>query len=144
MLKAQKTTLVKDKDIKRQWREIDAAKFTLGRLATQVAHILSGKHKTTFAPHQDLGDYVVVINADKIKFTNPVRKGEAKTYYRYSGYAGGLRKQTLAEKLIKDPVEVIRHAVKNMLDDNRLRKQKLRRLKIVEGTEHKYPVTRNA
>ena len=136
----QKTTLVKDKEIVRSWHQIDASQFTLGRLASQVAHLLSGKHKTTYSRHQDQGDFVVVVNVGKIKLSTPVKKATAKTYFRYSGYSGGLKKESLEVKFKKDPEGVVRHAVQGMLDSNRLRKLKLRRLKIVEGSEHKYPV----
>ncbi|OGE86061.1 MAG: 50S ribosomal protein L13 [Candidatus Doudnabacteria bacterium RIFCSPHIGHO2_02_FULL_46_11] len=139
-MKSQKTTLVKNNEIKREWYEFDASQFSLGRLATQVATILSGKHKATYAPHQDLGDYVVVTNAKKLKLTNPVRKSESKTYYRYSGYSGGLRKKTLGEIVAKNPADVIKRAVEGMLDSNRLRKLKMRRLKIVESDSHQFPV----
>jgi large subunit ribosomal protein L13 len=133
-----KTYIPKTDHIKRTWHEIDASKFTLGRLATHAATLLRGKHKVDFTPHQDRGDYVVVTNADKIRITG--KKLEQKVYYRYTGYPGGVRSNTLSRKLAQDPVWVIRHAVRGMLDDNRLRKHILRRLKIVKGQGHKHPV----
>src|SRR3989344_5691567 len=127
-MQLQKTTLVKNREIKRIWHEIDASELPLGRLASKVARLLNGKHKTTYAPHQDLGDFVVVKNAKNLKISVRAKKVEQKKYHTYSGYPGGLRTQTLAEKLAKNPGEVIRHAVRGMIDDNRLRKNKLRRL----------------
>lgn len=133
-----KTFLPKTKEIKRAWYEADASKFTLGRLASKVATVLRGKHKVTFTPHMDTGDFVVIKNAEKINFTG--RKLAQKKYYRFSGYPGGLYTKTLAERMEKEPDKVIRDAVYNMIDSNRLRKHILRRLKIVKGSEHKFPV----
>lgn len=139
-MKLQKTTLIKPKDYVRNWHELDASSVTLGRLATEAVKFLNGKHKVTYAPHQDQGDFVVITNAEKLKLTSRASKDEGKKYYRYSGYSGGLKVETLADKFKKNPELVIREAIYNMLDDNRLRKFKLRRLHIVKGTNHKYPV----
>lgn len=133
-----KTFLPKTKEIKRAWYEIDASKFTLGRLSTRVATVLRGKHKVTFTPHMDVGDFVVVKNAGKLKFTG--RKLEQKKYHRYSGYPGGIRSKTLADRMKTEPEKVVRDAVYNMLDSNRLRKHILRRLKVVAGDKHEFPV----
>ncbi len=133
-----KTFLPKTKEIKRAWYEADASKFTLGRLATRVATVLRGKHKTTFTPHMDVGDFVIVKNAAKVQLTG--RKLAQKKYYRNTGYPGGIRTKTLAERLEKEPEKVIRDAVYNMVDANRLRKDILRRLKVVAGDKHEFQV----
>lgn len=133
-----KTFLPKVSEIKRTWHELDASKFSLGRLATRVAILLRGKHKPTFTPHQDAGDYVVVINASKIKLTG--RKLSQKKYFRFSGYPGGIRSITLAELLAKSPEKVIWNAVRNMLPVNRLRPRMIKRMHIVAGSGHKFPV----
>jgi large subunit ribosomal protein L13 len=133
-----KTFLPKVKEITRNWYEVDASKFTLGRMATRIATILRGKHKVTFTPHMDVGDFVVVKNAEKVQFTG--RKLEQKKYHRFSGYPGGLYTKTLKERMEKEPEKVIRDAVYNMLDKNRLRKPILRRLKVVKGDKHEFRV----
>lgn len=133
-----KTYLPKVSEIKRQWHEIDASQFTLGRLATKVAIILRGKHKPSFTPHMDLGDFVVVTNAKNLKLTG--RKFEQKKYHHYSGYPGGLRTRTMKEIMEKNPAKVIWAAVFNMLDSNRLRKAAMRRLKIVPESTHNFKI----
>ncbi|MGE5297923.1 MAG: 50S ribosomal protein L13 [Acidobacteriaceae bacterium] len=133
-----KTFLPKTKEIKRTWYHIDAGKYTFGRLCTRVASVLRGKHKATFTPHMDVGDFVVVTNAEKVRFTG--RKLEQKKYYHYSGYPGGVRSKKLSELVLKNPERLIRDSVFHMLDDNRLRKFILRRLKVVTGTKHEFPV----
>ncbi|MBI3952741.1 MAG: 50S ribosomal protein L13 [Candidatus Doudnabacteria bacterium] len=132
-----KTFLPKTSEIKRAWYEADASKFTLGRLASKVATVLRGKHKVSFTPHMDVGDFVVVTNAEKVRFTG--RKLEQKKYHRFSGYPGGLYTKSLAERMEKEPEKVIRDAVYNMIDKNRLRKLILRRLKVVKGDKHQFP-----
>ncbi len=133
-----KTYLSKIKEVKRQWYEIDASKFTLGRLATRVATILRGKHKAIFAPHQDVGDFVVVTNAKAVKFTG--RKLVQKEYITFSGYPGGIRRKLLRDVLEKNPQKVIYEAVRGMLAPNRLRKPILRRLKVVAGNQHNFKI----
>ncbi len=133
-----KTFLPKTKDIKRAWYEVDASKYNLGRLATRVATVLRGKHKVTFTPHMDVGDFVVVKNAEKVKFSG--RKLDQKQYYRYSGFPGGIYSKSLKERMEKEPEKVIRDAVYNMIDKNRLRKDILRRLKVVKGDKHEFPI----
>lgn len=135
-----KTYLPKTKEIQRVWYEADASKFTLGRLATRVATILRGKHKVTFTPHMDVGDFVVVKNAEKIRLTG--RKLVQKKYHRFTGYPGGVRTKTLAERLESEPDKVIRDAVYNMIDSNRLRKNILRRLRVVVGDKHQFQVVK--
>ena len=118
----------------KNWFLIDAQDKVLGRLASQVADILRGKNNPWFTPHLDTGDFVVVINARKVKLTG--RKWEQKTYYRYSGYIGGLKAITAEKLLLKKPEELIRHAVKGMLPKNRLGSKLIRKLKIYADAEH--------
>jgi large subunit ribosomal protein L13 len=113
---------------------VDAEGETLGRLATQIADVLRGKRKPAYTPHVDTGDFVVVVNAEKIHVTG--NKLEQKIYYRHSGYPGGLRQRTLAEQLQRRPEEVIRKAVKGMLPKNRLAAAQLKKLKVYAGPEH--------
>ncbi len=129
-----KTYATKPEDIERRWWVVDAEGRILGRLASEVAKILRGKHKPYFAPHLDTGDYVIVINAAKIRVTG--KKLEDKIYYRHSGYPGGLRSTTLAEMLKKRPTRVIRLAVRGMLPHNRLGRAMMRKLKIYGGESH--------
>jgi large subunit ribosomal protein L13 len=133
-----KTFLPKVKEIKRNWYQIDASKYTLGRLATRVASVLRGKHKVTFTPHMDVGDFVVVMNAEKVQFTG--RKLQQKKYHTFSGYSSGIRTKVLADRMKTEPEKVIRDAVYNMVDSNRLRKPILRRLKVVIGDKHEFPI----
>lgn len=133
-----KTFLPKVSEIQRSWYEADASKFTLGRLASKIASVLRGKHKVTFTPHMDVGDFVVVKNAEKVQFTG--RKLDQKQYHRFSGYPGGLYTKSLKERMEKEPEKVIRDAVYNMIDKNRLRKPILRRLKVVKGDKHEFKV----
>jgi large subunit ribosomal protein L13 len=121
-------------EIQRDWLIVDAEGKTLGRLATQIAERLRGKNKPQFAPHVDIGDFVVVINAEKITVTG--NKLEQKIYYKHSGYPGGLRERTLKEQLNRQPTEVLRKAVKGMLPRNRLGRAQLTKLKIYAGPEH--------
>jgi large subunit ribosomal protein L13 len=118
----------------RNWLLFDAEGVVLGRLATEVADALRGKRKPEYTPHVDTGDFVVVVNAAKVRVTG--NKLADKRYYRHSGYPGGLRSRTLAEMLERRPEEVIRKAVKGMLPRNRLGRQQLRKLKIYAGPEH--------
>ncbi len=135
-----KTHSVKLGEIERAWRVVDADGATLGRLATQIASTLRGKHKATFAPHLDTGDAVVVVNAAKIKVTG--NKLHDKTYVRHSGYPGGLRSETLERLLERRPEEVIRRAVRGMLPQNRLGEQMARKLYIYAGPEHPHQAQR--
>ncbi len=120
--------------IDRQWFIVDAEDQILGRLAAQIAHRLRGKHKPEFAPHMDNGDFIVVVNCEKIKVTGA--KLEQKKYYRHSGYVGGLREMTLSDMLEKKPSEVIMAAVRGMLPKNRLGRAMLKKLKVYAGTSH--------
>lgn len=129
-----KTFSPKPEDINREWFVVDAEDRILGRLATQIAHRLRGKHKPEFAPHVDNGDFIVVVNCEKIKVTG--NKLADKKYYRYTGYMGGLRETNLALMLEKKPEEVIRKAVQGMLPKNRLGVAMLKKLKIYVGPEH--------
>jgi large subunit ribosomal protein L13 len=118
----------------REWLLVDAGGKTLGRLATQIADLLRGKRKPQYTPHIDTGDFIIVVNAEKIHVTG--NKLQAKLYRRHSGYPGGLRERTLAEMLERRPEEVIRRAVKGMLPRNRLARQQLRKLKVYAGPDH--------
>ncbi len=129
-----KTWNAKPGEIEREWYVVDAAGQNLGRLATQIATMLRGKHKATYTPHVDTGDFVVVVNAEKVAVTG--KKMDEKLYYRHSGYPGGLRSRTLREQLDRQPAEVLRKAVKGMLPRNRLSRAQLRKLKIYAGPEH--------
>ena len=129
-----KTYSPKAKDIEREWWVIDAADKALGRLAAQVANLLMGKHKPIYAPHIDTGDYVVVINAAKVKVTG--KKAEQKIYYRHSGYPGGLKSPSFNEVFSREPARVIELAVKGMLPSNRLGRTMFKKLKVYPGNEH--------
>src|SRR4051794_38748193 len=118
----------------RSWLVVDATGQTLGRLATQIASALRGKRKPDYTPHIDVGDFVIVVNAEKIEVSG--RKREQERYYRHSGYPGGLRSRTLAEMLDRRPEEVIRKAVRGMLPRTRLGRAQLRKLKVYAGPEH--------
>lgn len=121
-------------DREREWFVVDAEGKTLGRLASGIAEILRGKHKPQFTPHVDVGDFVVVVNAEKIGVTG--NKREAKRYWRHSGYPGGIRSRSLAELLDRKPEDVIRLAVKGMLPRNKLARRQLLKLKVYAGPEH--------
>ncbi len=121
-------------DINREWFIVDAEDKVLGRLATQIAHRLRGKHKPEFAHHMDNGDFIVVVNCEKIRVTG--NKMEAKKYYRYSGYVGGLKETVLKDVLVRKPELAIMNAVKGMLPKNRLGRAMLKKLKVYAGTEH--------
>ena len=129
-----KTYSAKPGEISRDWYLVDAEGYTLGRLATRLADLLRGKGKAQFTPHVDTGDFVVVVNAEKIRVTG--KKLDEKMYYRHSGYPGGLKARPLREQLQRRPEEVIRKAVKGMLPRTRLGRQQLTKLKIYAGPEH--------
>jgi large subunit ribosomal protein L13 len=129
-----KTYSAKPSEVVRQWYLVDAEAKTLGRLATQIADLLRGKGKPEYTPHIDTGDFVVVVNAEKVRVTG--NKLEQKIYYRHSGYPGVLRQRTLAEQLERRPEEVLRKAVKGMLPKNRLANAQIQKLKIYAGPEH--------
>jgi large subunit ribosomal protein L13 len=129
-----KTYSAKPGEVTREWYLVDAEGKTLGRLATQIADTLRGKRKPQFTPHVDTGDFVIVVNAEKIQVTG--NKLDQKRYYRHSGYPGGLRSRTLREQLDRRPTEVLRVAVKGMLPKNRLARQQITKLKIYAGPEH--------
>lgn len=133
-LKLQTTYSPKPADIKREWLVVDAADATLGRLASRVAPILRGKHKPTYAPHFDGGDYVVVVNAEKVAVTG--NKETAKVYFRHSGYPGGLREQTLAQVRATHPERIIEAAIRGMLPKNRLGRKMIKKLKVYAGPDH--------
>ena len=129
-----KTYSAKNGEISQSWFIVDASEHTLGRLATRIATVLRGKHKAEFTPHVDTGDYVVVVNAEKIKLTG--RKEKQKMYHNYSGYKGGLRSSSAAEIRKVNPERMVEDAVKGMLPKNRLSRQVLKKLKVYAGEEH--------
>jgi large subunit ribosomal protein L13 len=131
---AVKTYVATPENRERNWLLVDAEGKTLGRLATQIADALRGKRKPEYTPHVDTGDFVVVVNAEKIHVTGDKRA--QKRYYRHSGYPGGLRSRTLEEMLERRPEEVIRRAVKGMLPRNRLARRQITKLKVYAGPEH--------
>ena len=129
-----KAYYVKPNEFAREWLLIDAQDQVLGRVASKAAHILRGKHKPTYTPHVDTGDFVVIINADKIRVTG--KKLTDKEYYRHSGYPGGLKCETFEEAMEKHPERVIEHAVKGMLPKNTLGRAMAKKLKVYAGAEH--------
>jgi large subunit ribosomal protein L13 len=129
-----RTYTPKPGDVERRWHVIDASDVVLGRLASQTAVLLRGKHKPTFAPHVDTGDFVVIVNAGKVALTGAKR--EQKRAYRHSGYPGGLKSRTFAEALALKPEEGVRRAVRGMLPKNRLGRQMLTKLKVYAGPNH--------
>ena len=121
-------------EIERDWYVVDAEGLTLGRMSTEVARVLRGKHKAMYTPHMDTGDHVVIINADKVVLTN--NKAEAKQVYRHTGYPGGIRSTTYATLLAEKPAEAVRRTVRGMLPKNRLGRQMLKKLKVYAGPTH--------
>jgi large subunit ribosomal protein L13 len=132
----EKTYSPKADEIDRKWYVVDASGETLGRLASRIAHVLRGKHKPTFTPHLDMGDHVIVVNAEKVAVTG--RKEERKVYYRHTGYPGGLRTTTYREMMEKHPERVIRKAVRGMLPRNVLGRQTMKKLRVYAGPEHRH------
>ncbi len=131
-----KTFMASPATIDRKWYVVDATGMTLGRLASEIASVLRGKNKPIFTPHIDTGDYVIVINAEKISVTG--KKLDQKIYYKHSDYVGGMKETTLKEKLAKKPEEVIEHAVKGMLPKGPLGREMYKKLFVYAGPEHKH------
>ncbi|HYW91127.1 MAG TPA: 50S ribosomal protein L13 [Gammaproteobacteria bacterium] len=131
-----KTFSAKPETVTRDWYVVDAEGKTLGRLATEVARRLRGKHKPEYTPHVDTGDYIVVVNAEKIRVTG--RKRRDKMYYRFTGYVGNMKSISLEDQLAKAPERVIQHAVKGMLPKNPLGRAMFRKLKVYRGPEHRH------
>lgn len=131
-----KTYMANAQTIERKWFVVDANEKTLGRLATEVASVLRGKHKPTYTPHVDCGDYVIVINAEKIKLTG--KKWDQKMYYSHSGYRGGLKETKAKEVMAKFPTRMVEKAIKGMLPKTSLGAQMYRKLFVYEGPEHKH------
>jgi large subunit ribosomal protein L13 len=129
-----KTYTPKPSDIERDWFVVDATDLPLGRLASEIAHILRGKHKPTFAPHVDVGDHVVVVNADKVAVTSG--KSQTKIYYRHSGFPGGVKAESFDSLLERRPEAIVERAVRGMLPKNKLGRQMLRKLKVYSGPDH--------
>ncbi|MCO5252109.1 MAG: 50S ribosomal protein L13 [Ignavibacteriae bacterium HGW-Ignavibacteriae-1] len=128
------TKSLRKEDVTRDWWVIDASEQTVGRLSTQVAILLRGKHKATFTPHVDNGDFVVILNAEKIMLQG--KRPEQKTYFRHSGYPGGVRLDTFKDVMNTKPERVLEHSIKGMLPKNRLGRQIIKKLKIYVGNEH--------
>lgn len=128
------TFMAKPEQVERKWYLVDASDKTLGRLATKVADILRGKHKPSFTPHIDTGDFVIIINAEKIKLTG--KKWDQKKYYRHSGYPGGIKETTYKDLVKKKPELIIEKAVKGMIPHNKLGRQVIKKLKVYAGSEH--------
>ena len=129
-----KSFMASPSTIERKWYVVDAADHTLGRLASEVANVLRGKNKPTYTPHMDTGDYVIIVNADKVRITG--KKLEQKIYYRHSDYVGGMKETTLKEMLKKKPEYVIEHAIKGMLPKGPLGRQMYKKLHVYAGPEH--------
>jgi large subunit ribosomal protein L13 len=129
-----KSYMARPLEVERKWYVVDAEGQTLGRLATEIAHILRGKNKPQYTPHVDTGDFVVAVNAEKVVVTG--RKAEQKVYRRHSGYPGGLKETSYEQMMERRPTEILRRAVKGMMPKNRLARQQLRKLKIYAGPEH--------
>jgi large subunit ribosomal protein L13 len=129
-----RTYVTKPEDIQRDWYVVDATGQTLGRLASKVAQLVRGKHKPVYSPSADVGDYVIVINADKVHVTG--RKLDQKMYYRHSGYPGGLKEVSLRTMLEEHPTRVVEHAVRGMLPKNRLGRAMFKKLKVYAGPDH--------
>ena len=130
-----KNTFMQNKEtVERKWYVLDATDLPLGRVATKAAHMLRGKHKVTFTPHIDCGDYIIITNASKVKLTG--NKLNDKMYYNHSGYTGGLRERNAAEMIEKYPVEMVERAVKGMLPHNRLGRQMAKKLFVYAGENH--------
>jgi large subunit ribosomal protein L13 len=121
-------------DIERTWHVVDAEDLVLGRMATEVARILRGKHKPTFAPHVDTGDHVIIVNADKVVLTSD--KADRKLVWRHSGYPGGIRSRTYGQELARKPEDAVRRTIRGMLPKNRLGRQMLKKLKVYAGPTH--------
>jgi large subunit ribosomal protein L13 len=128
------TFSTKPSDVQRAWHLVDAEGLVLGRMASEVARLLRGKHKPMFAPHLDTGDHVIVVNAAKVVLT--ADKAEAKLVYRHSGYPGGIKRQTFADLLERKPEEAIRKSIRGMLPKNRLGRQMAKKLKVYAGPQH--------
>jgi len=129
-----KTYFIKAKDINKKWYVVDAEGKTLGRLTSRIAAIIRGKHKPDFTPYMDMGDNVIVVNADKIQVTG--RKADQKTYYRHTNYPGGIKSTAFSDMIRAKPENIINIAVKGMLPHNRLGKKMIKHLKVYKGSEH--------
>ncbi len=129
-----KTFMAKEEEVAKKWYLVDAEGQVLGRLASEIARRLRGKHKAIFTPHNDTGDFVVVVNADKVRLTG--RKLDQKVYYRYSGFIGGLKETVARTLLAKKPADVLMLAVRGMLPKNTLGRRQLKKLKVYAGGEH--------
>lgn len=139
---SQKTVAPRPNDVERAWHVVDAEGQRLGRVASEVASLLRGKHKPLWSPHVDIGDHVVVVNAAKLDVD--LRKAESKLYHRHSGYPGGLGTESLGHLLARDPAKVVRRAVKGMLPKNRLGRAMIKKLRVYAGPDHPHSAQRPA
>ncbi len=128
------TYMAKNEEVERSWFVVDAENKTLGRLASKIAQYIRGKHKPTFTPHVDMGDYVIVVNAEKINLSG--NKWDQKKYYKHSNYPGGIKEMTYKELLAKDPAFIVEKAVKGMLPHNKLGRKMIKKLKVYGGPNH--------
>ena len=135
-MKQNKTYTPKAEDIQREWFVVDATDLPLGRLASEVAQILRGKHKPTYAPHVDVGDHVIVVHAEKVAVTSG--KSQAKIYYRHSGYPGGIKAESFESLRERRPEAIVERAVRGMLPKNKLGRKMLKKLKVYAGPDHKH------
>ena len=126
----------KPEDIKREWFVVDATDKILGRLASEIAHVIKGKHKPIYAPHADVGDHVIVVNAEKVRVTG--MKAEQKIYYRHTGYSGGLRSTPYSKMLAEHPERILKKAVWGMLPHNKLGRSMFKKLRVYAGPEHRH------
>ena len=132
------TKIANGKNIERNWYVVDATDLILGRMSTEVARLLTGKHKPTYTPHEDNGDYVIVINAEKVVLTgNKLHQNKGKKYYNYSGYHGGMRERSASTMLDKYPTELVKRSIWGMIPHNKLGRKQIKKLFVYEGSEHK-------
>ncbi len=133
------TRMANGKDITRKWHLVDAQDLILGRMSTEVANLITGKHKPTYTPHEDNGDFVIIINAEKVKLTgNKLDQNKGKMYYNHSGYSGGLRTRSAAVMIEKYPEELVKRAIWGMIPHNRLGRKQIKKLFVYAGSEHKH------
>ncbi len=133
------TRMANGKDITRKWHLVDAQDLILGRMSTEVANLITGKHKPTYTPHEDNGDFVVIINADKVKLTgNKLHQNNGKMYYNHSGYIGGMRKRSASVMMEKYPEELVKRSIWGMIPHNKLGRKQIKKLFVYAGPEHKH------
>ncbi len=133
------TRMANGKDIVRKWHLVDAQDLILGRMSTEVANLITGKHKPTYTPHEDNGDFVIIINAEKVKLTgNKLDQNKGKMYYNHSGYIGGMRTRSASTMIEKYPEELVKRSIWGMIPHNRLGRKQIKKLFVYAGTEHNH------